>query len=113
MLYQFALIFFGHILGDVFLQMNALSKLKRKSLCALALHVVIWTGIISIILIHLKLFAYWKVFFLFTTHFLIDWLKGTFFKPSPGDLRTLTFIDVVDQFLHFITLLTVFLYSMS
>ena len=103
MLFHLALIFAGHIIGDVLLQMNRLSKLKRKHLWALGLHVLIWSGVICLVLLYLKIFAVWKMIFLFVTHFFIDWLKPLF-KPSPGDFRRLTIVDVVDQLLHFITL---------
>ena len=102
-LLHLALIFAGHIIGDVFLQMNRLSKLKRKHLWALGLHVIMWSGVICLVLLYLKIFAVWKMLFLFITHFFIDWLKALF-KPSPGDLRRLSIVDTVDQLLHFITL---------
>ena len=102
-LYNLTLLFAGHIIGDVLLQMNRLSKLKRKHLWALGLHVLLWSGSICLVLLYLKIFAVWKMLFLFTSHFFIDWLKSLF-KASPGDLKRLSVVDIIDQFLHFITL---------
>ena len=101
--FNLTLLFIGHLIGDVLLQMNRLSKLKRKHLWALGLHVLMWSSIICLVLLYLKLFAVWKMLFLFTSHLFIDWVKP-FFKPSPGDLRRLTLVDTVDQLLHFTTL---------
>ena len=102
-LFDLTLLFIGHLIGDVLLQMNRLSKLKRKHLWALGLHVLMWSGVICLVLFYLKLFAVWKMLFLFTSHFFIDWIKPLF-KPTPGDLRRLTIVDTVDQLLHFISL---------
>ena len=102
-LFDLTLLFIGHLIGDVLLQMNRLSKLKRKHLWALGLHVLMWSGSICLVLLYLKLFAVWKMLFLFASHFFIDWIKPLF-KPSPGDLRRLTLVDTVDQLIHFISL---------
>jgi|OM-RGC.v1.027569215 hypothetical protein len=102
-LFHLSLIFAGHVAGDVLLQMNRLSKLKRKHLWALGLHVFLWTAMICFVLLYLKIFAFWKMLFLYITHFIIDWLKS-FFKPTPGSLGGLTKVDVVDQLLHLATL---------
>lgn len=70
----FWLLFLHHI-GDVAFQPSWLIQNKKKHPFAIYEHVFVWTGIVSIGLLALDLFAPWKVLFLFCGHSLIDWVR--------------------------------------
>lgn len=108
MLSFFILLIAGHIFGDYILQLTRLAKYKRKCLFVLGLHALSWALVISLVLYLADLFALWKLIFLFSSHFLIDWLKIRLF---PVSLPMLHPVNVGDQSLHLLTILLTVLFN--
>jgi len=104
----FVLLIAGHIFGDYLLQLNKLAPYKRKSLLVLGLHALSWALAISLVLYWAGFFAPWKLFFLFISHFLIDWLKIRLFQASLPKLHP---VNITDQSLHLLTILVTVLYN--
>jgi hypothetical protein len=98
----------GHIFADFFLQLTALAVHKRKNILFLTAHAFIWALVLSLVLIFIGLFSPWKFYFLFVTHFLIDWFKIRLFKAILSKLHP---VNVTDQLLHLITILVVLFYG--
>ncbi len=98
----------AHIFADFFLQQTRLGIYKRKNILALAAHAITWAFSISLVLIIAGIFLPWNLFFLFVSHFIIDWLKIRFFDAT---LPMLHPVNVTDQFLHFLTILVVLYYG--
>ncbi len=104
----FVLLIAGHIFGDYLLQLNRLAPHKRKSLLVLGLHALSWAVVISLVLYWANLLNPWKFFFLFISHFVIDWLKIKLFRASLPRLHP---VNITDQSLHMLTILVTVLYN--
>ena len=104
MFFSLLLMSAGHVFADFILQLNRYAYLKRRYVLALVAHSLIWAIVLSLILNVLGLFLLWKLLFLFSTHFIIDWIKIRLF---PAFLPILHPVNAVDQMLHFTTILVV------
>ncbi|MBL7050515.1 MAG: DUF3307 domain-containing protein [Nitrospira sp.] len=93
----------AHYIGDFSLQGNYLAKFKGKSDYVLFGHALIWAGCISAVLSYFGVFAWWKVAFLVSGHFIIDRWKARKKDKS----RAYTYDLWIDQSLHFLQLLVV------
>lgn len=98
----------GHIFTDYFLQLTRFATHKRKNILALAAHALMWALVLSLVLIFKDHFSPWKLYFLFVTHFIIDWLKIRLFKATLSKLHP---VNITDQLLHLATILVVLLYA--
>jgi hypothetical protein len=93
----------AHYIGDFPLQGDFLAKTKGKSDYSLFIHALIWAGCVSAVLAYFGVFAWWKVAFLLSGHFMIDRWKAR--KKDKSQAFT---VDLwIDQFFHFIQLLFV------
>ena len=63
---------FSHFLGDYALQSEWMAKMKKSDYYVLFVHGVIWTGIVSAILLSFGSLEWWKVGFLLVGHLLCD-----------------------------------------
>ena len=88
---------FAHLLADYSLQSNWVAKMKKTDNYVLLAHAIIWGGVISLFLSYFNIFTIWKVVFLISGHFIVDYIKC----HSKKD------IWVIDQSLHFLQLLIV------
>jgi len=102
------LLLIGHVFADYFLQTTRLAVYKRRNLAGLAAHAAIWASVICLVLVLKGFFSPWKFYFLFGTHFVIDWTKIRFFKTNLSKLHP---VNVTDQLLHLATVLAVILYG--
>ncbi len=93
----------AHYIGDFPLQGDFLAKFKGKSDYFLFSHALIWAGCVSAVLSYFGVFAWWKVAFLFSGHFIIDRWKAR--KEDQSHAFTLDLW--IDQFLHFLQLVVV------
>jgi hypothetical protein len=66
---------FAHCVLDYPLQGSFLASEKSKSNFVLAVHCIIWSLGISIVLMYLGLFAWWKVIMLLVGHYCMDYWK--------------------------------------
>lgn len=89
-----------HFLGDFPLQGEFLANFKGKFDYLLFAHSVIWTGTISLGLVYLGLFDYWKVVMLLLGHFFIDRWKAR----KDNKTFALTKDLWLDQSLHMVQL---------
>lgn len=112
---KFLILYFCNLILDYPLQDDFLKKWKSKNNYLLFVHCAIWALGISIILLPLDLFAWWKVVMLLVGHFIIDYWKcrrlyinkDVYFsqsipretgEPTKEDFRAL----YIDQGLHVI-----------
>ncbi|MCG9969035.1 DUF3307 domain-containing protein [Pelotomaculum terephthalicicum JT] len=98
----------GHVFADFFLQLTRLAVYKRKKITALAAHAFSWALVISLVLMLTGFFSIWKLFFLFATHFVIDFLKIRLFSSSLAKLHP---VNITDQLLHIATILAALFYE--
>ena len=68
---------FGHFIGDIALQTEWQAQNKGKYLYVLLSHGMIWTGILSFILLYFGVFEFWKVPFLLVGHCICDKWKSS------------------------------------
>lgn len=108
MFFYLFLLLSGHVFADYFLQLTSLAGNKRKNKLALAVHALTWASVLSLILNTTGIFLPWKLYFLFVSHYLIDWLKIRLFRPT---LATLHPVNATDQLLHLGTILIVLFYG--
>lgn len=100
----------GHVLGDFYLQSDELASSKKKSFSQLLEHGLIYFFSMTIILIPIFGFSFLKwVLVISLIHFLID--SGIFYLNRKQDLikNNKLFFYILDQLLHFITILMVVL----
>ena len=90
-----------HMIGDYPLQGDFLAQVKGKNDYILFCHSVIWTGCITVGLLLLGLFTWWKASMLLAGHFVIDRWKARKQDKS----HSLTCDLWIDQGLHFLQLL--------
>jgi len=98
---------FAHFIGDWGLQSEWLALNKGKHWLVMLAHCMIWTGCVCIALEYWNVFAYWKVVFLFLTHFVIDTWKCRVYAEKPFCQQPDACHLYIDQVLHFIQLIVV------
>ena len=89
-----------HMVGDYPLQGDFIAQVKGKNDYILFCHAVIWTGCITIGLVIIGLFAWWKFAMLLVGHFIIDRWKARKHDKTNALTRDL----YIDQSLHLIQL---------
>ena len=72
---QFIILYFFNLLFDYPLQGTFLAENKKDNSYLLWVHCAIWGLGLSIILLPLGLFTYWKLIMLVAGHYLIDYMK--------------------------------------
>ena len=123
MMIKFLFLYFANLVLDYPLQGEFLAKYKQENNYALFVHSAIWGLGISIALIFIGLFAWWKVLMLVAGHYIIDYWKcrgiykkwpkktitgnvmGSAIIPIIGDLGAY----YIDQFLHVVQILLCFI----
>jgi hypothetical protein len=90
----------AHIIGDLFLRVDAWFGIWRTTLGYLV-HVLIWASLISIVLAVFKRFTVPTFIFLFLTHYIIDTSKLNFFTFGRFNY------NIIDQILHMISIILV------
>ena len=100
---NFIILYFANLVLDYPLQGTFLAEYKQKNNYILFVHCAIWALGISIVLLPLGLFAWWKVVMLLVGHYLIDYWKcrGLYKKWNIKDWNSL----YIDQTLHVIQIL--------
>ena len=73
-------VIFGHFIGDFAFQTEWQYKNKGRYWYVLLSHGMIWTGVISGVLLYFDVFEIWKAMFLLIGHILMDKWKTT--KPK-------------------------------
>ena len=99
----FLILYVCNLILDYPLQGTFLAEYKSKSNYILFVHCAIWSLGLSIILIPLGLFAWWKVVMLLVGHYVIDYWKcrGIYKKWNIKDWTSL----YIDQSLHIVQLI--------
>lgn len=72
---NFLILYFSNLVLDYPLQGTFLAEWKQKNNYILFVHCAIWALGLSIVLLPLGLFAWWKVIMLIVGHFVIDYWK--------------------------------------
>jgi hypothetical protein len=85
---------FAHHIGDVACQPSWLIKNKHEHTFAIYEHSVVWTAVVSFMLLALGILELWKILFLLIGHFVIDWFK---YKRLPDNYNYI----YIDQLLHY------------
>lgn len=102
---NFIILYFCNLILDYPLQGSFLAEFKQKNNYILFVHCAIWALGISIVLIPLCLFAWWKVLMLLIGHYIIDYWKcrGIYknMKWNISDWNSL----YIDQTLHIVQIL--------
>lgn len=129
---SFIILYFANLVLDYPLQDSFLKEYKQKNNYVLFVHCAIWGIGISIVLICLGMFAWWKLVMLVVGHYLIDyWKCRGIYKKWPikhgrnivihNECSNIYFDDMkkplisdytayyIDQFLHVIQLLICFI----
>ena len=104
------ILYFCNLVLDYPLQGTFLANFKSKNNYILFVHCAIWAIGISIVLIPLNLFAWWKVIMLLVGHFVIDYWKchRLYLKKEhrSSDIGKSDYNALyLDQFLHFVQIL--------
>lgn len=97
------ILYVANLILDYPLQGTFLAEYKAKNNYILFVHCAIWALGLSVVLIPLGLFAWWKVIMLLIGHIVIDYWKcrGLYKKWNIKDWTSL----YIDQFLHIIQVL--------
>lgn len=105
----YILLVFSHIVGDIFLQRNAilsrllkgrdLSKLKRQALRYLALHAALYSLPIGLILMLFQSFNIYRFLIIFLSHFAIDYVKCYVIRYKEMSLE-FVIVNLIDQLMH-------------
>lgn len=105
----YILLVFSHIVGDIFLQRNAilsrllkgrdLSKLKRQALRYLALHAALYSLPIGLTLILFQSFNIYRFLIIFLSHFAIDYVKCYMIRYKEMSLE-FVIVNLIDQLMH-------------
>lgn len=95
-------IIFAHYIGDIALQSTWQAENKGKYWYVLLSHAMIWTGVISSVLLYFGVFHIWKVLFLVFGHCIID--KWKLSKPKTPEAWKYIYPD---QMLHIVQCLIV------
>lgn len=96
-LINFIILYFANLILDYPLQGTFLAEYKQKNNYILFVHCAIWALGISIVLLPLGLFAWWKVIMLLVGHYIIDyWKCRGLYKKWPYKL-TIEYTKVGDS----------------
>lgn len=97
------ILYVTNLILDYPLQGQFLAEYKAKNNYLLFVHCAIWAFGLSVVLMYLGLFAWWKVAMLLFGHIIIDYWKcrGLYKKWNISDWTSL----YIDQFCHFIQVL--------
>lgn len=100
---ELLILYVANLILDYPLQGTFLAEFKSKNNYILFVHCSIWAFGLSVVLIPLGLFAWWKVAMLLFGHIAIDYWKcrGLYKKWKIKDWTSL----YIDQFLHFVQVL--------
>lgn len=95
---NFLILYFCNLVLDYPLQGTFLAEYKSKNNYILFVHCAIWALGLSIVLLYIGLFAWWKVAMLLFGHIIIDYWKcrGIYKKWHISDWTSL----YIDQALH-------------
>lgn len=127
-LFNFLVLYFFNLVLDYPLQGTFLAEWKQKNNYVLFVHCAIWGLGLSLVLVHIQLFEWWKVLMLVFGHYLIDyWKCRKLYNVWPLSKSTTTIIEYdgsakkittkrrpvigdmcayyIDQFLHTIQIL--------
>lgn len=100
---SFIWLLFAHYIGDIALQPEWQSNNKGKYWYVMFCHCMIWTAVVSVALVYLGIFEYWKVIFLLIGHALMDEWRCHYPKAPDNFWRIYP-----DQTWHIIQLLLVY-----
>lgn len=120
---SFIILYFANLVFDYPFQGKLLAEYKQKSNYFLFVHCAIWGIGISLVLMFLGMFAWWKLLMLVAGHYVIDyWKCRGLYKKWPvkrsyddflGEIKEPIISDYgslyIDQFLHIIQILICFL----
>ena len=120
---SFIILYFANLVLDYPFQGKLLAEYKQKSNYFLFVHCAIWGIGISLVLMILGMFAWWKLLMLVAGHYVIDyWKCRGLYKKWPvkrsyddflGEIKEPIISDYgslyIDQFLHIIQILICFL----
>lgn len=97
---ELLILYVANLILDYPLQGTFLAEFKSKNNYILFVHCAIWAFGLSVVLMPLGLFAWWKVAMLLFGHIAIDYWKcrGLYKKWKIKDWTSL----YIDQFLHFV-----------
>lgn len=100
---ELLILYVANLILDYPLQGTFLAEFKAKNNYILFVHCAIWALGLSVLLMPLGLFAWWKVVMLLVGHIVIDYWKcrGLYKKWKIKDWTSL----YIDQFLHIIQVL--------
>ena len=100
---ELLILYVANLILDYPLQGTFLAEFKSKNNYILFVHCAIWAFGLSVVLMPLGLFAWWKVAMLLFGHIAIDYWKcrGLYKKWKIKDWTSL----YIDQFLHFVQVL--------
>ena len=91
---NFIILYFTNLVLDYPLQGSFLAEWKQKNNYVLFVHCAIWALGLSIVLLPLGLFAWWKVIMLLVGHFVIDyWKCRRIYKKWPLSKKTMQNIE--------------------
>ena len=91
---NFIILYFSNLVLDYPLQGSFLAEWKQKNNYILFVHCAIWALGLSIVLLPLGLFAWWKVIMLLVGHYVIDyWKCRRLYKKWPLTSKTITSIE--------------------
>jgi len=96
----------GHVFTEYTLQKTQLGIYKRKKFLGLLIHAALWALAMCPGLGLLGLFALWKVLFLLATHAMIDFIKMSI---TTGKRKFFHPANIIDQLLHFLTVIIVYI----
>ena len=99
---NFLILYVANLILDYPLQGEFLGKYKSKNNYVLFVHSMIWSGGLSIVLMKLKRFRWWKLMMLLSGHMAVDaWKSRKLYKKMGiSDWGSL----YIDQALHFVQL---------
>lgn len=95
----FIILYFCNLVLDYPLQDDFLKKYKCEYNYFLFVHCAIWALGLSIVLMPLNLFAWWKVFMLLAGHYAIDYWKCRRLYKKWWGMKDMTSL-YIDQTLH-------------
>lgn len=100
---ELLILYVANLILDYPLQGSFLAEYKAKNNYILFVHCAIWAFGLSVILMPLGLFAWWKVVMLLFGHIAVDYWKcrGIYKKFNIKDWTAL----YIDQLLHFVQIL--------
>ena len=93
---------FAHCIGDMVFQTNFIAQYKGKDWLAMLSHLIIYTGTITLALVLMDIYSFWKVVVVLISHWLIDNWKS----KAPKDDAHWHYL-YYDQGMHLIILIII------